>query len=100
MSDPSATPPPVTAPAESMDSAILRLLMEAIPDMIYFKDLESRFVQVNRAEAQLLGLPRPEDAIGKTDADFFVPVHAQAAFAVEREIIRTGRPLLGRSNGS
>ncbi len=96
MSEPSAPPPPAITSIESMDSAILRLLMEAIPDMIYFKDLESRFVQVNRAEAQLLGLARPEDAIGRTDADFFVPAHAQAAFAAELEIIRTGRPLLGQ----
>ena len=96
MSDPSATPPPTTASSESMDSAILRLLMETIPDMIYFKDLVSRFVQVNRAEAHLLGVARPEDAIGKTDFDFFIPLHAQAAFDVEQEIIRTGKPLLGQ----
>ena len=96
MSDPSATPPPASASTESMDSAVLRLLMEAIPDMIYFKDLASRFVQVNRAEAKLLGVARPEDAIGKTDFDFFIPLHAQAAFDVEQEIIRTGKPLLGQ----
>jgi sigma-B regulation protein RsbU (phosphoserine phosphatase) len=70
--------------------------MEVIPDTIYFKDLESRFVQVNRAQALLLGLARPEDAIGKTDFDFFIPVHAQSAFAAEQEIIRTGQPLLGK----
>jgi sigma-B regulation protein RsbU (phosphoserine phosphatase) len=96
MSDTSSLPASPAASPESMDSAILRLLMEAIPDMIYFKDLESRFVQINRAEAQLLGVARPEDAVGRTDSDFFAPVHAQAAFAAEQEIIRTGQPLLGK----
>ena len=96
MSDPSSPPPPATTSAESMDLAILRLLMEVIPDTIYFKDLESRFVQVNRAQAQLLGLARPEDAIGKSDADFCEPIHARAFLAAEQEIIRTGRPLLGK----
>jgi sigma-B regulation protein RsbU (phosphoserine phosphatase) len=79
-----------------MDSAILRLLMEAIPDTIYFKDLESRFVRINLAQAHLLGLARPEDAIGKSDADFCEPAQAQAFLASEQEVIRTGRPLLGQ----
>jgi sigma-B regulation protein RsbU (phosphoserine phosphatase) len=96
MSDPSSTPPPPTASAESMDSAILRLLMETIPDTIYFKDLESRFVRVNLAQAHLLGLARPEDAIGKSDADFCEPAQARAFLAAEQEVIRTGRPLLGQ----
>jgi len=96
MSDPSSTPPPTIASAESMDSAILRLLMDVIPDTIYFKDLDSRFVHVNRAQARLLGLAKPEDAIGKTDADFCEPTQAQAFLAAEQEIIRTGQPLLGK----
>jgi len=96
MSDPSSPPPPTPASAESMDSAILRLLMDVIPDTIYFKDLESRFVHVNRAQARLLDLARPEDAIGKTDADFCEPAQAQAFLAAEQEIIRTGQPLLGK----
>jgi sigma-B regulation protein RsbU (phosphoserine phosphatase) len=70
--------------------------MEVIPDTIYFKDLQSRFVHVNRAQARLLGLARPEDAIGKTDADFCEPEQAQAFLAAEQDVIRTGQPLLGK----
>jgi PAS domain S-box-containing protein len=41
--------------------------------------------------------PGPEDAIGKTDADFCEPAARPAAFlAAEQEIIRTGQPLLGK----
>lgn len=83
------------AGAESLDSAILRLLMETIPDRIYFKDLQSRFVRVNAAHARWHRM-RAEDMVGKTDFDFFSPEHAARALAGEQEIIRTGVPILGR----
>jgi phosphoserine phosphatase RsbU/P len=79
-----------------LDAEILRMLMEAIPDRIYFKDLSSRFVRVNRAYAQGRGLESPEQVIGKTDADFFAAVHADVALAEEQEIIRTGRPIIAK----
>ena len=72
------------------------MLMEAIPDRIYFKDLQSRFVRVNQAYALGRGLETPEQVIGKTDADFFAAVHADVALAEEQEIIRTGRPIIAK----
>jgi sigma-B regulation protein RsbU (phosphoserine phosphatase) len=81
---------------ESLDSAILRLLMETIPDRIYFKNLESRFVRVNAAHARFLGAESPEHVIGKNDFDFFSADHASRALAGEKEIIRSGVPILGR----
>jgi sigma-B regulation protein RsbU (phosphoserine phosphatase) len=75
---------------------ILRLLMENIPDRLYFKDLQSRFVRVNRAYAIWHGFTSPDEVIGKTDFDLFTAEHAAAAFAAEQEIIRTGEPLLGK----
>jgi sigma-B regulation protein RsbU (phosphoserine phosphatase) len=96
MSDPAAGFPLPAGTDESLDSAILRLLMDTIPDRIYFKDLDSRFVRVNRAHAQWLGLSSPDQATGKTDGDFFSAAHASAALAAELEIIRTGQPVIGR----
>lgn len=81
---------------ESTDSNILRQLMDTIPDRLYFKDLESRFVRVNQAYASWHGIASPEDVIGKTDFDFFAPVHAEVAMAEERAIIRTGQPMIAK----
>ncbi|MEO7414189.1 MAG: SpoIIE family protein phosphatase [Opitutaceae bacterium] len=95
MSDASVTPAGSASSPESLDSAILRLLMGTIPDRLYFKDLQSRFVRVNRAYATWHGFNSPEEVIGKTDFDLFTAEHAGAAYAGEQEIIRTGEPMLG-----
>lgn len=92
MSEPAAPTPS----GESLDSAILRVLMDTIPDRLYFKDLQSRFVRVNAAHARWLGAASPADVVGKNDFDFFSPEHAARALANEQEIIRTGVPIVGR----
>jgi sigma-B regulation protein RsbU (phosphoserine phosphatase) len=73
---------------------LLKTLMDNLPDSIYFKDRESRFIAVNRGMAALFGLEDPGDLLGKTDADLFAPEHAQAALRDELEILRTGKPLV------
>src|SRR6202048_4935568 len=73
---------------------LLKTLMDNLPDHIYFKDRESRFIAVNRAMAALFGFEDPAEALGKTDADLFTPEHAQAALRDEQEILRTGQPLV------
>ena len=75
---------------------LLNMLMDTLPDRIYFKDRESRFIAVNRATAAVLGLENPADVLGKTDADLFAREHAQAALRDEQEILRTGQPLVNR----
>jgi PAS domain S-box-containing protein len=71
-------------------------LMDTVPDHIYYKDTESRFVRVNKAMANLFKLKSPAEAVGKCDSDFFTAEHAQRALQDEQEIIRTGEPLVGR----
>ncbi|HVS50731.1 MAG TPA: SpoIIE family protein phosphatase [Opitutaceae bacterium] len=88
-------PPPVFAGA-SLDSDILRVLMDTIPDRIYFKDLASRIVRNNLAHARSLGAAAPEECVGKTDFDFFSTEHAHRALEDEQEIIRTGQPVIGK----
>ena len=75
---------------------LLETLMGHIPDHIYFKDRESRFLRVNQSLATLFKLKEPRQAIGKTDLDFFLAEHARQALADEQEIMRTGKPLVGR----
>ena len=73
---------------------LLKTLMDNLPDHIYFKDRDSRFIAVNRAMAALFGLEDPSDVLGKTDSDLFAPEHAKAALRDEQEILHTGQPLV------
>jgi len=69
---------------------LLGLLMDTIPDTIYFKDRHSNFIRINRAQADRLGLESPDQAIGKSDFDIFTPEFAQSAFSLEEKILHTG----------
>jgi len=73
-------------------NTLLETMLEYMPDQIYFKDAESRFIRNSRAQAAALGLSDPAQVIGKTDFDFFP--HAQRSYDEEQEIIRSGNPLV------
>jgi two-component system sensor histidine kinase/response regulator len=75
---------------------LLVSLMDNIPDRIYFKDLESRFLLVNRAKVQACGVRTLEEVCGKTDFDFFSEEHARAARADEQRVIASGLPMVGQ----
>ena len=76
------------------EQALLEALMETIPDDIYFKDRDGRFLRINRAKALRSGLIDPRQAVGKTDADFFQSEHADASLAQERQIMESGVSLI------
>ncbi|MCL5070162.1 MAG: GGDEF domain-containing protein [Actinobacteria bacterium] len=69
-------------------------LMENIPDSIYFKDLKSRFIEISKALAERLKINDIDEALGKTDFDFFSKEHAEKAFRDEQYIIKTNIPIL------
>ncbi len=72
----------------------MQSLIDNIPDYICFKDLQSRFTRVNIAQAKLLGLNDPRQAVGKSDFDFFD--HAEESYQIEQQIIKTGVPVINQ----
>ena len=73
---------------------LLEVLLDNLPDSIYFKDAASRFIQVSRALAEKFGLPDPAGALGKTDFDFFTEEHARQAYENEQQTIASGQPVI------
>jgi PAS domain S-box-containing protein len=67
------------------------VLMDSLPEHIYFKDRNGRFTRVNRAMVQLFGLRDASQLIGKTDFDFFTHEHAEPAAADEQALIQERR---------
>lgn len=72
---------------------LLRTLMDKVPERIYFKDRQSRFLRASRAQLRALGLARPEEIIGKSDGDFFSADHALQTGEDERRLMAGGEPL-------
>lgn len=78
------------------DLKLFNSLFDQVPDTIYFKDEECRFIKINKAQANALGVKNPEDAIGMTDFNFFNQEHAEKAYFDEKNIIRTGKIIINK----
>jgi PAS domain S-box-containing protein len=78
--------------ALSQANALLQALMDNLPDHIYFKDTQSRFIRNSKSQATSLRLSDPSEVVGKTDFDFFP--HAEKSYAEEQEVMRSGKPLV------
>lgn len=75
---------------------LMDALMDSLPDPIYFKDVQSRYLRINLSMARHLGLSGPEQAVGRNDADFYSGEHAARIVAEEQEIMRTGQAVANR----
>jgi diguanylate cyclase (GGDEF)-like protein/PAS domain S-box-containing protein len=72
----------------------LQLLIDQVPDYLWIKDAESRFVVVNKALTTDLGMAKTSDLIGLSDFDIH-PVEAARVFrAREMEVLSSGRAVV------
>lgn len=79
--------------ALAQEQYLLLLLMDHLPDHVYFKDVDSRFITMSRSMARRFKRS-PAELKGKSDADVFSEDHARQALVDEQRIIQTGQPLL------
>jgi PAS domain S-box-containing protein len=82
--------------AVSQERHLLRTLMNTVPDSIYFKDAEGRFIRVSKALANRFGLTDPALAVGRTDFDFFTEAHARQASEDERALMESEHPVISK----
>ncbi|MFN8487402.1 MAG: PAS domain S-box protein [Caldilineaceae bacterium] len=75
---------------------LLRTLIDAIPDLIYVKNLQHRFVLCNTFADGVLRKLGARESIGITDTDVLPPALAARVQAIEKEIIHTGQPSLNQ----
>jgi two-component system, cell cycle sensor histidine kinase and response regulator CckA len=75
----------------------LRALFEHVHDAIFIKDAAGRYVLINRAGATMLG-QRPDQILGRTDAEIFAPEAGREIMEIDRTILETGesRTYVGR----
>ncbi|MBN1116953.1 MAG: PAS domain-containing protein [Bacteroidales bacterium] len=78
------------------EQALIDSLLKFIPENIYFKDKESRFIKASNSMAVNFKVKNVEEIYGKSDFDFYTEEHAKPAFDDEQEIIRSGKPMLDK----
>lgn len=72
-------------------------LLDALPELsVFLKDRQGRFMYVNPRGCEYCGVQRREEAIGKTDRDFFPRGRADRYCADDRRVMVDGQPLLNR----
>ena len=82
--------------ALSEERKVLRALIDNVPDFMYVKDLDCRFLLANLAVARQMGAKTPEELIGKSDFDFYPREIATTFYEDEQNVIRTGQAVIDR----
>lgn len=68
----------------------LQTLIQAIPDVVYFKDAQFRHLEVNKAFEEFLGIKR-EDILGKTNKELYPPFLFEHCQKADEELLRSGK---------
>jgi two-component system sensor histidine kinase/response regulator len=79
---------------------MLRTLIDNLPDFIYVKDRESKFLLANQAAAHVMGVAHAEELLGKSDFDFHSKELAAGYYASEQEVMRTDKALVNRQEAT
>jgi PAS domain S-box-containing protein len=80
---------------QSGERALLRTVIDNVPDFIYAKDVNGRFLVANVAVARNLGMT-PDQLLGKHDFDLFPQEVARSFHEDEQALIRSGIALVER----
>jgi PAS domain S-box-containing protein len=72
---------------------LLRTLIDSLPDNIFVKDRQSRFLINNLAHVRTLGATHPDEVLGKTDRDIFPAESANQYYGDEQALMKSGQPL-------
>jgi PAS domain S-box-containing protein len=70
--------------------ALLRAVIESIPQAVYVKDLQGRYLMMNSPGARFIGKEAPE-VLGRDDAALFEPETAQRIKEMDRQVLESGR---------
>jgi PAS domain S-box-containing protein len=75
---------------------LLNALLDNVPDRIYIKDTESRFIKGSSALARRLSLESADEIIGKTDYNFHPENQAREFHEDEQRVILTGKAIVNK----
>jgi PAS domain S-box-containing protein len=82
--------------ALSVERERLRALIDNVPDHMYVKDVDCRFLVANLSVARQMGAKSPEELLGKTDFDYYPRELAETFFKDEQRVILSGQAEVNR----
>ena len=82
--------------ALNAERTLLRTLIDNIPDSIFIKDAECRYITCNLAHARFAGLASPRDIVGKTVYDLHPREIAEKYDRLDRKVLQTSEPVLAQ----
>jgi diguanylate cyclase (GGDEF)-like protein/PAS domain S-box-containing protein len=74
----------------ALERNVLRTVTDNIPDSIFAKDTEGRYLLANKAFATLHGMKSPDELLGKTVFDLFPKDRAITLTADDMKVMRSG----------
>lgn len=80
--------------AKRRENDVLRRAIDALPDVLYCKDRDGRFLVANLATALAVGVADPAKLVGLTDADLHPPELARRYREDEERVVAEGAPAL------
>ena len=72
---------------------LLWTLIDSLPDNMFVKDRQCRFLINNLAHVRTLGATHPDEVLGKSDRDIFPAELANQYYADEQTLMKSGQPL-------
>jgi PAS domain S-box-containing protein len=80
----------------ALDQLMLSSILGHVPEIVFFKDRESRFITVSDSLASRIGASSAEELIGRSDCDFYSEESAGRMLADEKQIVNTGVPITSK----
>lgn len=78
----------------ALERNVLRTVTDNVPDSIFAKDTEGRYLFANKAFAKLHGVQSPDSLLGKTAFDLFPKEKASALHAEDLQVMKSRGDIL------
>jgi PAS domain S-box-containing protein len=80
-----------------LDQLLLSSILEHIPEIVFVKDRQSRFVALSDSLARKKGASSADELIGRSDSDFYSEESAARMLDDEKQIVNTGTPIISKA---
>jgi diguanylate cyclase (GGDEF)-like protein/PAS domain S-box-containing protein len=83
-----------TDEALDRERRLLRTVIDNLPDQIFARDRDCRFILNNLSDTRMMGMDDPTALLGKSDHDFYQPDLADRYQADDRKVMESDQPLI------